>query len=319
MLFPEQRQLCVVALLAAADDLLGLRQQPGKGLLVGGQLTNFLDDLGVQRVAVAVLHGADRAVAALFGGAHIGVDQLTVRRAAVGQLRAHIVAAFAAAQQPGQQRHVAAGSAVALGFVDIQHGLHPHPVAARDDARVLAHRHDPLLHGADLIRLAGALERAVIRHDAVLAVEFRPLGKQVNIVFFQILIRCLVGNHIDRVGENAPDGKAGELLAALRDTAMLQQILIGLAKRTGLHEHRENRLDQLNFLRNGLQLAGFLHLAIHRHAGQALRGVARGRCAAQPAPGLGQLVHIVPDALGDGLPLQLGEHRRNVHHGAAHG
>ena len=25
--FPEQRQLCVVALLAAADDLLGLRQQ----------------------------------------------------------------------------------------------------------------------------------------------------------------------------------------------------------------------------------------------------------------------------------------------------
>ena len=38
-----------------------------------------------------------------------------------------------------------------------------------------------------------------------------------------------------------------------------------------------------------------------------------------PAPGLGQLVHVVPDALGDGLPLQLGEHGRNVHHGAAHG
>ena len=30
-------------------------------------------------------------------------------------------------------------------------------------------------------------------------------------------------------------------------------------------------------------------------------------------------MHIVPDALGDGLPLQLGEHGRNVHHGAAHG
>lgn len=206
-----------------------------------------------------------------------------------------------------------------FGFVHIQHGLHPHPVAARDDAGVFAHRHDPLLHGADLVRLAGALERAVVRHDAVLAVEFCALGEQVNIIFFQILIRRLVGDHVNRVGENAPDGKAGELLAALRDTAMLQQILIGLAKRTGLHEHGENRLDQLNFLRNGLQLAGFLHLAVHRHAGQALRGVARGRCAAQPAPGLGQLMHVVPDALGDVLPLQLGEHGRNVHHRAAHG
>ena len=116
-------------------------------------------------------------MAALLGGAHIGVDQLAVRILAVGQLRAHIVAAFAAAQQPGQQRHVAAGSAVALGFVDIQHGLHPHPIAARDDAWMLAHRHDPFLHGTDLIRLAGALERAVVRHDAVLTVEFRALGE----------------------------------------------------------------------------------------------------------------------------------------------
>ena len=184
---------------------------------------------------------------------------------------------------------------------------------------MLAHRHDPFLHGADLVRLAGALERAVIRHDAVLAVEFCALGKQVNIVFFQILIRRLVGDHVNRVGENAPDGKAGELLAALRDAAVLQQVLIGLAERAGLHKHLEDRLDQLDFLRDGLELAGFLHLAVHRHAGQALRGVARGRCAAQPAPGLGQLMHIVPDALGDGLPLQLREHRRNVHHGAAHG
>ena len=51
----------------------------------------------------------------------------------------------------------------------------------------------------------------------------------------------------------------------------------------------------------------------------ALGGVAGGGGAAQSAPGLGQLVHIVPDALGNVLPLQLGEHRRNIHHGAAHG
>ena len=74
VLFPEQRQLCVVALLAAADNLLGLRQQLSKGLFVGGQLADFFDDLSVQRVAVAVFHRADRAVAALLGGAHVGVD-----------------------------------------------------------------------------------------------------------------------------------------------------------------------------------------------------------------------------------------------------
>ena len=153
----------------------------------------------------------------------------------------------------------------------------------------------------------------------MLAVELRALGKQVNIVFFQILIRRLVGNHVNRVCENAADGKAGELLAALRDTAVLQKILIGLAERAGLHEHLEDRLDQLNFLRDGLQLVGLALLAVHGHAGFALGGVAGGRCAAQPTPGLGQLMHIVPDALGDGLPLQLREHRRNVHHGASHG
>ena len=134
---------------------------------------------------------------------------------------------------------------------------------------MLPHRHNPFLHGTDLVCLAGALERAVVCHDAVLAVELRALGKQVNIVFFQILIRRLIGDHVDRVCENAPDGKAGELLAALRDAAVLQQILIGLAERAGFHEHLEDRLDQLDFLRDGFELAGFLHLAVHRHAGQA--------------------------------------------------
>ena len=144
-------------------------------------------------------------------------------------------------------------------------------------------------------------------------------AKQVYIVFFQIQIRRLVGDHVDRVRENAPDGKAGELLAALCDTAVRQKVLVGLAERAGLHEHLEDRLDQLNFLRDGSRLAGFLHLAVHRHARQAFRGVAGGRGAVQLAPGLGQLMHIVPDALGNGLPLRLREHRRNVHHGAAHG
>lgn len=125
---------------------------------------------------------------------------------------------------------------------------------------MLPHRHDPFLHGADLVCLAGALEGAVICHDTVLAIEFCAFGKQIHIVLFQILIRRVVGDHIDRVGQNAADGKAGELLAALRDTAVLQKILVGLAEKAGFHEHGEDRLDQLDFLRNGLQLAGFFTL-----------------------------------------------------------
>ena len=143
------------------------------------------------------------------------------------------------------------------------------PIAARDDAGVLAHRHEPFLHGTDLVCLAGALDGAVIGHDAVLTIELRAFGKQVNIVFFQILIRRLIGDHVDRIGQNTPDSKAGELLAALRDAAMLQQVLIGLAERTGFHEYGEDRPDQLDFLRDGLEPAGFLYLAVHRHAGQA--------------------------------------------------
>ena len=38
--------------------------------------------------AVAVLHSADRAVAALLGGAHVGVDQLALRILEIG--RAHV-------------------------------------------------------------------------------------------------------------------------------------------------------------------------------------------------------------------------------------
>ena len=184
---------------------------------------------------------------------------------------------------------------------------------------MLAHCHDPFLHGTDLVGLAGALQGAVVGHDTVLTVELGLLGKQVNIVFFQILIRRLIGDHVDRIGQNAPDSKAGELLAALGDAAMLQQVLVGLAKGAGFHEDGENRFDQLDFLWNGLQLVGLALLAVHCYLGFALRSVTGGRGASQPAPGFGQLVHVVPDALGDGFPLQLGKDRRDIHHGPAHG
>lgn len=58
---------------------------------------------------------------------------------AVGQLGAHIVAAVTADQEPGQQCYVATGPAVALGLVDLQHGLHLDPLLAGNHAGVLAH------------------------------------------------------------------------------------------------------------------------------------------------------------------------------------
>lgn len=54
-------------------------------------------------------------------------------------------------------------------------------LAQEYDAGMLAHRHDPFLHGADLVCLAGALERAVVHHDAVLTVEFCALGKVADV------------------------------------------------------------------------------------------------------------------------------------------
>ena len=101
----------------------------------------------------------------------------------VGQLGAHIVAAVTADQKPGQQCHVAAGPAVALGLVDLQHGLHLDPLLTGNHAWVLADRHDPFLHGADLVCLARTLQGAVVGHDAVLAVKIGFFREQVYMVF----------------------------------------------------------------------------------------------------------------------------------------
>ena len=49
---------------------------------------------------------------ALFGGAHIGVNQLPISISATSQFRAHIVTALATTQKAGQKRHIAAGPAV---------------------------------------------------------------------------------------------------------------------------------------------------------------------------------------------------------------
>ena len=83
------------------------------------------------------------------------------------------------------------------------------------------HCHNPIFHRANLSSLARALERAVVGHNTVLTVKLRWLSKKVYVVLLEILIRRIVSNHINRICQNTPDGKARELLAALCDTAVL--------------------------------------------------------------------------------------------------
>ena len=142
---------------------------------------------------------------------------------------------------------------------------------------------------------------------------------QVHVVFRQIVVGRFVGDHIDRVGQNALDGKAGEIFAPLGGVPLFQKEGVHFRKRSGFQKLFKNQLHKADLLRDDLQLAGFAHLAVHGHVGYALGFVAGGRGAAQPAPGLGQLVHVVPDALGDGLSFKLREHGGDVHHGPPHG
>ena len=88
---------------------------------------------------------------ALLHGAEVGINKLALCIPALGQFGAHILAAVAADKQAGEQGHIAAGLAVAFGFVPLQNRLYLDPCLPLDDALVLAHRHDPFLHWLDLV------------------------------------------------------------------------------------------------------------------------------------------------------------------------
>ena len=169
------------------------------------------------------------------------------------------------------------------------------------------------------MRLAGALQGAVVGHDAVLAVKIGFFREQVNAVFCKISVCRLVGDHIDRVGQNALDGKTGEVLAPFGGVPLFQEEGIYFGEGAGFQKLFKNQLDKADLLRDDLQLAGFSYLTVHGHIGYAFEFIAGGRGAAQPAPGFGQLVHIISDALGNCLSFKLGEHEGNIHHGPSHG
>ena len=144
------------------------------------------------------------------------------------------------------------------------------------------------------------------------------LRKEVDMIFRQVVISKFIGNQINRIGQNPLDGKAGKLLAVFCCIAILQQICLRLCQRAGFQKLVVDQLDDADLLRENLQLAGPLGLAVDGHMGDTLRLIAGGGVTAQPAPCFGQLMHIVADALGNGFPFQLGKNRGNIHHGPPH-
>ena len=130
---------------------LALFQLPDKIGAVFTQMLQLLYNIGVQHVAVTVFHIADMTPAALLHRAEVGIDRLPFYVPPLGHFGAHVLAAVAADKQAGEQGHIAAGLAVAFGFVPLQNRLYLDPCLPLDDALVLAHRHDPFLHWLDLV------------------------------------------------------------------------------------------------------------------------------------------------------------------------
>lgn len=168
---------------------------------------------------------------------------------------------------------------------------------------MLAHGDDPLIDRQIDRGPALFLVSAVVGENTVGAVKVGGRGAQLGLVLCEILICLLVGYQIDRVLQNIFDGEAGEVPACLGLDILAAKLGLGFGEGVGLGVEREDFLDQLSFLRDKPELAGFAALAVHGDGLHALRAVAGGGVAPQPASGFSQLVHVVPDALGDGLPL----------------
>ena len=115
------------------------------------------------------------------------------------------------------------------------------------------------------------------------------------------------------------DGKAGKVLSLFGLDPLAQQLRLHGGQGIHLGVQIKNQLGDLNFPLHRDQLIGFALPAVEGDLADLGGSKTGGGIAAQPAAGLGQLVHIVPDPLGDGLPLQLRKHRNDIHHGSTHG
>ena len=184
---------------------------------------------------------------------------------------------------------------------------------------MFAHRNDPFADGIVDGGTAFFLVAAVVGQHAAHTVEIGLRGEQFCFIVHKILIGVLVCNQVDRILQNRLDGKPGERTPGFCFDALPQQLGLGHGQGIVLLVEVEDFVDDRCFVRQQLELAGLFGLAVHRDALDALGSIARGGRAAQPAPGLCQLVHVVPDALRDGLTFQLTEHGCDVHHRAAHG
>ena len=110
---------------------------------------------------------------------------------------------------------------------------------------------------------------------------------------------------IDRVVQDIAHGVARERVSVFCGKSALLQSLYNGCQRAEACEQAVHGLDGRRLLRKKPQAAGTLCSPVDSDGLHGLRGKAGRRDAAEPPAGLGQLVQIVADALGDGLALEL--------------
>ena len=145
-----------------------LLQLPDQAVVIFLQHLDLRKDCFIQHIAVDIGAAAPLPFAPFFHFAHIGVCHFSFRCFAFRKLRIHPFSA-AAKQQPCQQRLVASGLPVSLGFVSVQRCLNLNPLLGRYDTGMLSDCDDPLGHGQQNGGSSLFLVGSVVGHDACAA------------------------------------------------------------------------------------------------------------------------------------------------------
>ena len=178
--------------------------------------------------------------------------------------------------------------------------------------------HDPPLH-----RVAGGAAAGVVPllvgQQAPAGVAVRPAEAQIGPPLREPGPGVAVGGAVHRVLQNLPQARRGEGLSLPVDHPDVRQGGGQAGEALPGQKQAEDLPRRPPFGGLGDEAAGGAGPAVHNHLRRPLGPEAGGGHAPQPPPRPGQQAHVVPYPLGDGLPLQLGEHAGDVHHGLAHG
>lgn len=295
------------------DAARGALLLPGQLLQPGGQ-AGKLGGEGVQRRLIGRRAGQVGAGTGRRAPAQLGPADVVVRTALSG-LGKQLLPAPGAEQQAGQQ-----GPPVVhrRGPVRGEQLLNGPPRRAGHQGGVPPQGDDPLVH-----RVAGGAPAGVVPllvgQQAPAAVAVRPGKAEIRPQGGEVVPGVAVRGAVHRVLQNLPQAGQGEGPPGAGGDALLRQGAGQAAEALPGQKQPEDGRGAAPLRGVGDQPAGGAGAAVHDHLRRPLRPEAGGGGAPQPPPRPGQQAHVVPDPLGDGLPLQLGEDAGNVHHGLAHG